>query len=372
MPDIITTTDKLKSLLERAKEIGYIALDTEFVWERTYYPKLGLIQLGFSQTECFLLDVLANVDLTPLGNVLANPEVVKILHDAQQDLTILRQATAAFPRNIFDTRYAAGFVGIRSTISLRDLISFTCQVTLPKTETRTNWLQRPLSSSQIEYALDDVRYLPRIREKLLTHIKESNREDWLREDLEEYDNTDLYANKDPYNQYLNVKGFGKLQDSELAVLRELAAWREKEARRQDRPRSWIIPDETLVHLAHYQPTSRNDLKTVKGIFDRHLRRYGNTLLSAVEKGTMVSQDQYPRRENDRRDYGSTKTLVDFGLAVVKGKSKGCGIDPVVIATRGEIKALVHDGHQATSKQHRILRGWRKKVLGDHLKLLLSE
>ena len=368
---IITTDKALISSIGRAQHTGYIALDTEFIWERTYYPKLGLIQIGFSRDECFLVDVLSGVDLRPLRDLLVNARIVKILHDAQQDLTILRQATGAYPKNVFDTRYAAGFVGIRSTISLCDLLSILCGVVLAKTETRTNWLQRPLSSSQIEYALDDVRYLPEIRDKLLARIKMHKREDWLLEDLAEYDNPSLYQEKDPHEQYRQVKGVGKVHDEALRVLRELAAWREKKARACDRPKSWIVTDEILIRLALQKPRSLRHLKKVKGLTNRFIRNSGESILNALEKGILLEDAQCAPLRNGREGHSSPNTLIDFGFAMVKGKSKGYGIDPGLMATRAEIKALVSDGSSADSAEHRMLRGWRKKIFGEQLKLLLS-
>ena len=369
---IITTSDALKTVVERAQSIGYVAVDTEFIWERTYYPKLGLIQLGFSKEECFLVDVLADLDLQPLGDMLRSETIVKILHDAQQDLTILRQTTGAYPKNIFDTRYAAGFIGLRSTISLNDLVITLCGITLAKTETRTNWLQRPLSSSQVEYALDDVRYLTEIRETILASIKEYNREEWLVEDLTEYDNPKLYQEKDPREQYRQVKGFGKLHDVELSVLRELAAWREAEARRRDSPRSWIIADRILIHLALRKPSSIDELKVLNCLNNKHIRDYAQPILQAIKTGVLGQSTKQSLSRNGSSGRSTTsKKLIDFGFAMVRGKSQGCGIDPGIMATRAEIKALICDGANACSGKHRILRGWRKKILGEHLKLLLS-
>ena len=372
MSEIITKAEALEPLKERAVTTGYIALDTEFVSDRTYYPKLGLIQVGFSRDECYIIDVLAVSDLSILGGLIENSEIVKILHDAQQDLIILRRATSAFPKNIFDTQHAAGFVGMRSTISLRELISLACDgITLAKTETRTNWLHRPLSDLQIDYAFDDVRYLPEIREKLLLRIRESNRETWLQEDLDEYCDPELYKEKDPYDQFRQIKGAGRLANQELAVLRELVAWREKEARQRDRPRSWIVGNEILIRLAREQPSTIRALRTTKGLFERRVRRYGEALLQAIEQSKMVGGREIPHWENRGKETDSSKTLVDFALAVVKGKSIGYGIDLGLMATRSEIKALIYQGVSATSAEHRILRGWRKRVFGEELKELLS-
>lgn len=181
MDIMISTVEALKDVVAQAREAECVALDTEFVWEDTYYPKLGIIQLGWSKTECYLIDAVAVHDLSPLGDLLADAHTVKILHDAQQDLWILRHATGVTACQIFDTRCAAGFAGMSSTLSLSNLLRMCLNVLLPKTETRTDWLQRPLSDEQLEYALDDVRYLPALRDYLLKAVKQRGREAWLKD-----------------------------------------------------------------------------------------------------------------------------------------------------------------------------------------------
>ena len=180
---MITSTREFNILIERACTTDCVGLDTEFIWERTYYPKLGLIQLALSDEECFLIDPLAIRDLTPLGRLLNNSAVVKILHDAPQDLMILNRVSGVVPQNVFDTRVAAGFSGLSSTISLADLINILLEIDLPKTETRTNWLNRPLNSSQVDYALDDVRYLRALRVLLLARIIVPEIRKWLGQEM---------------------------------------------------------------------------------------------------------------------------------------------------------------------------------------------
>ena len=171
-----------------------MALDTEFVWNRTYYPKLGVIQVGLSAEDCHLIDAPAMKDLTPLGQIISNPKIVKILHDAQQDLTILKRATGSHPHNVFDTRCAAGLAGMSSTSSLAELLENVVGVSL--SETRTDWLQRPLSEDQVAYAIEDVCYLHKTREKLIERIGEMGRQDWLREELDAYEDPTLYDERD--------------------------------------------------------------------------------------------------------------------------------------------------------------------------------
>ncbi len=190
--EVIATDAALAELVVEAGQRDAVAVDTEFLWERTYYPRLGLIQLALSNEECFLIDPLAIDTLQPLGELLANKRVIKIFHDAPQDLIILARATRAVPQNIFDTRLAAGFAGLPATLSLANLVNQLLDIKIDKSATRTNWLRRPLSEKQQLYAADDVRYLRAIRVLLLARIVTPETERWLQEELSFFDNPQYY------------------------------------------------------------------------------------------------------------------------------------------------------------------------------------
>ncbi|MDY6911793.1 MAG: ribonuclease D [Chloroflexota bacterium] len=368
---MIETPQVLASVVERAMQSQCVALDTEFVWERTYYPSLGVIQIALSAEETFLIDVPAIGDVSPIGKLLANPRVVKILHDAPQDLTILRQATGAFPLNIFDTRCAAGFVGLKSTISLQDLLRNLLGVHLPKTETRTDWLRRPLSEKQLEYASDDVRYLHATRETILSQVQDKGREGWLAEELAEYNDPKLYEEKDSQQQFRHVKGAGRLAARKLAILQKLTEWREDEARRQNHPRAHVVSDEVLINLTKQKPQFISQLKSVKGLSEREIQRYGAEVLKAIEKGLSINEKDCPQPPIRHEDGDSVNARIDFALAFMKGKSADSGIDPALVASRSEIRALVCKWPNAAPENHSLLRGWRREFLGEELLTLLS-
>ena len=368
---MINTSDTLNTLIDRALAAQYVALDTEFVWEQTYYPKLGIVQLAFSEQDCVLIDALAIQNLAPLGRLLASPQTVKILHDAQQDLWILKRATGALPQNIFDTRCAAGFAGMSSTISLSNLLRESLGVQLPKTETRTDWLRRPLSEEQLAYALDDVRYLPAARKHLLKDIRKQNREAWLQEELSEYDTPELYDEKRPREQFLRVKGTSRITSRELAVIRELAAWREEEARDRDRPKNRIFPDSVLVDLARRKPRTLSALKRFNGPNAHEIRACGPHILEAVKKGLSVKQADRPQLPKPTNGTPCHNAQLDLAMAYMKGKSLASGIDIPLVASRSEIKDLIADGQNAHPENHRLLRGWRHEFLGEELQRLLT-
>ena len=367
---MIDTTDALADLAEEARQSGCVALDTEFVWERTYYPKLGIVQVGWSERDSFLVDVTAIDNLEPLGRLIEDPDVVKILHDAQQDLTILRRATGGRPATIFDTQRAAGFAGLRSSISLAGLLRATLGVDLPKTESRTDWLRRPLSKDQTAYALDDVRYLPALREKLLERAAEKGHLDWLFEEMAAYDDPALYDEKDPHEQYKRLSGKGRLAPKERAVLRELAAWREEEARRRDRPRGFIAPDAALAQWAKRKPRSEDQVRSMKGFSEKQARRHGAAIAQAVARGLDVPRDKQPRAAPRPEDEDAVDARLYLALSYLKGKCLAEGIDPALVASRADMGAVVADGADAAANGHLLLTGWRRDFIGGDLLELL--
>jgi ribonuclease D len=208
---LIASEQKLKELVSKARQATAVGIDTEFVWERTFYSQLGLIQLAIGQ-DCYLIDPVAIKDLSQLGELISDPSVTKILHDAQQDLTILKAATGAVPKNIYDTRLAYGFCSDSSTLSLSALLEKTLGIKLPKTETRANWLMRPLTDKMFEYACDDVKYSTKLLNYIMDSAEKQNTASWLKEELKIYDNASLYTEIAPYvSGHLKSVGCGQLK-----------------------------------------------------------------------------------------------------------------------------------------------------------------
>jgi len=367
---MIETYQDLVELCQRAREKDCIALDTEFVWNRTYYPKLGVIQIGLAPDDCHLIDVPAIDDLTPLGALIADPAIVIMLHDAQQDLAILKRVTNAYPHNVFDTRCAAGLAGMSSTLSLADLLENLLGVTLDKSETRTDWLQRPLSEEQSSYAIEDVSYLHSAREKLLERIDEMGRQSWLEEELATYEDTALYDERDPREQYLRVKGAGRISAREQAILRELTAWREEEARRRDRPRGHVLNDEVLVLLARRKPSTQAELNGLRGVN----RRDADRVLEQVRIGLEVADKDCPQRPRRRRrlDEDLFEDTLNKAMDFLRTRSGEHSIDAPFVASRAEVRGLVSDGKNSMSKNFRLLRGWRHALVGEDLLHLINK
>ncbi len=359
---MITSAEDLQALIERARRTDAVALDTEFIWERTYYPRLGLIQLALSNEECFLIDPCALDDLSPLGELLAEPAVVKIFHDAPQDVAILRSSTGADPKNIFDTRLAAGFAGLSSTLSLSALVELLLDIKLEKTQTRTNWLKRPLDPRQEEYALDDVRYLRAVRVLLLARtIPDTQR--WLTEELQKLDNPASYAGINDRERYLKIKGVGKLNHQGLATLQELASWREEEARKRNRPRGHIIRDTVLLSIARQQLRDHAAIQECGEISARSVTAYGDKLIQLVNTGlTRPDKSCPPLLRNiklNKKEKAALTKLHDFIIL----KSDIHGVDPILVGNKGELKQLIK--HPASSySESRQGKGWRRQFLAE--------
>lgn len=367
---MIDTPEALQHLVARALEAEAVALDTEFVWERTYYPRLGVVQLSLGSDDSHLIDAVALDDLAALGPLLEAHDVVKILHDAQQDLVILRRATGAFPQNIFDTRRAAGFVGLSSTLSLGDLVQETTGVYLPKTESRTDWLRRPLSEKQCAYALDDVRYMHAVRADILARAERMDHTAWLLEEMALYDDPALYEDKDPHTQFERLGG-GRLSGPRRAVLREVAAWREQEARRQDRPRGHVVDDKVLKNIARRPPRSQSHLSSVRGLDNRAVQRYGKALWQAIQRGLDTPEDEQPDPPQRRPQDDALLAQINLALAYLTGKGLADGIDPALVASRSDVTALITDGADATPEDHALLQGWRGTFMGKDLLDLIA-
>jgi ribonuclease D len=364
---MITSTNELHKLVVRAKKTDAIALDTEFFWERTYYPQLGCIQLALSNDECYLIDPTAISDLSPLGELLADRSVVKIFHDAPQDLAILCRATGVAPQNIFDTRLAAGFSSLSSTLSLGNLVKTLLDIDIPKTETRTDWLQRPLSEDQVEYAKDDVRYLQALRILLLSRIIGPKIKSWLQEELNLLNNPQIYLGQNTTDRYLKLRGVSSLNRKSLAVLRDLADWREETARTHNRPRGHIIQDQILVEIARKQPQTMEELAGKSEISAKAIERYGNEIVSIIQKTLSNAGDTYPELHRPVRLSGKDQDSLDRLQKLIALKCELLGIDPPLLGNASELKTIVkilNGSRSIYPQQLRQTEGWRKSFLED--------
>ncbi len=354
---LITTEHELKDLVSKAMQAQAVALDTEFVWERTFYPVLGLVQLAIGR-ECYLIDPVAIKDLSPLGELLANPSLIKILHDAQQDLTILKAATGANPKNIFDTRLAYGFCGATSILSLAALLEETLNVKLAKTETRANWLKRPLTDKMFDYACDDVKHLSELMDFIRDRAEKQETASWLKDEMKIFDSPALYLEIDPRECFRKIKGIDQIKGAKLAVLRELAAWREKTARQKDRPRGHIVHNYSLIALAYKCPRNFGNLKKIDCLSPNCIKKYGENLINCIEKGLNTSHELCPVFT---AKFFQKKTASDI-FRVIQQKAASFNIDPALVCSRKELNILLSSRENADYKESRLFKGWRDEFM----------
>lgn len=363
---MISTPNALHDCLHRVRSHGAVALDTEFVWNETYYPELGLVQLGISPEAAWLVDAPALAEPGPVGALLADPGVVKVLHDARQDLCILKDWSGGRPCSIFDTRLAAGFCGLSSQLSLQALLREVLGVELEKGETRSDWLRRPLSASQVAYALDDVRHMLELRDRLLARADAAGTRAWLEEEMREFDDPALYEARPSSDSWERVKDAGRLDRQGLAVLAELAALREDVAREHNLPRTWVMADALLVSLAGQPLRSVADLLACRVLNDRLRTRLGERLLAACRRGLERPCEQWPAFASRRQD-PVLKKRTDAALAWLKERGAALKIDPALLGSRADVGALVGalagDGSEPDSP---LRRGWRFEAAGRDL------
>ncbi|MGJ8639427.1 MAG: ribonuclease D [Opitutaceae bacterium] len=368
---MITTTEALADAVRAAQEAGAVGIDTEFIWDRTYYPTLGLVQIGYPDGHCELVDAPEIEDWSPFAELMSDESVVKILHDAQQDLTILYRACGGYPKNIFDTQRSAGFAGLSSTISLSELLKTLQRVRLDKAETRSNWLARPLTDSQIEYAEDDVRYSTRLMDKIIDRADELGRKDWILDEMKMYEVESLYGESDPDYEMPRVRGSGSLTNQQRNLLRALGAWRERQARRRNLPRNFILSDDAIVSLLRRPPKTADDIRPMKGLTERTLERNRKYIWEAIERGINGDLPSLPNgRHNGPAPDDGYEARVDLSLAFIKGACLAAKMDPPLLGNRAEVTALVLEASNADPERHRLLRGWRGEFCGQHLLSIL--
>lgn len=370
---MITTKKGLEEVVQKSLLCESVALDTEFVWEKTFYPILGLIQVGYPDGSVDLIDAVAIKDLTPLGRLLESSKTIKILHDALQDLVILNRETKGLPKAIFDTQKAAGFVGFSSSIALSELLKQLLSVYIKKAETKSNWVARPLSESQINYAEDDVSNGVALMHELMVRAEAKNRKEWVLSEMSYYEQERHYNLEDPILKPARVKRSGALNNAQKTILRSLSAWREVEAMKKNVARKFIISDEVLVSLAKSTPDSLELLKKKKSLSKRFLSVYAESFWNAIEQGLKNEIPPLKIEENFSGKDEGMEARVDLSLAFIKGLALDAKIDPALISNRAQITQFVHGASQGIEsvESHHLFQDWRKVFCGQKLYDLLT-
>jgi ribonuclease D len=366
---IVTTPRQLEKLCDSLREAGSFAVDTEFVRERTYYIRLGIMQVACPDVEA-ILDPQSLESLDPFYELICEPAVEKVVHAGEQDFFVLFERTGKPPRNVFDTQIAAALVGYGEQLSYAKLVQKVTGVHLSKLETLTDWTARPLTRAQVGYALDDVRHLPSLRSHLGKRLEEMERIDWAKEEFRYLEQPETYTLPEPHEFYERIRS-GSMDGRHLGVLRELAAWREEEARRRDIPRGWVVRDQTLVEIARKVPTSLNELRRIRSMKTQEVERSGALLLELIRRGTENPVSENASKAPPTRVKSRAKPLIRLLDAWLHARAVSAKIAPSIVASKDQLKALVEGHLQGSVPDVPVLSGWRRDLVGRDLLDILT-
>lgn len=358
-PSLIESSNAFKELCEEFINEPLIAIDTEFFRETTYYPHLGLVQLA-SPTRIACIDPLSFDAREGLARILLNPEITKIFHACIQDLEVLYQYLGKLPRTMVDTQIAAAMLGEQEQIGYATLVEQQIGIRLEKSQTRTNWLKRPLTSRQIEYAGDDVLYLIPLYNKLMFELKHKHREYWLKEDCDKLGNDEIRFFPDMNNCWKRIKGVSKLRGVQLSICFAVAQWREQLAMKKDLTRRKALPDEAIIQIATIQPDGSDTLKKIPSI--RRLLNTDelNSLTGAIQKGLRTPESEWPSAERHKPSIDQKATLKSC-LELLRDKTEELGVAQGILCSRKDIEKMI-----GGARDLQVLSGWRLDCIGREL------
>lgn len=364
---LITDSAELAAYCKELESARYVAVDTEFMRERTYRAELCLIQLAAPGLEAVAVDPLARgMDLSPLFAVMSNPAIVKVFHAARQDLEIFYELMGQVPAPLFDTQVAAMVCGFGEQVGFATLAATIARVSVDKSSQYSDWSLRPLSDQQLQYALDDVIHLCTIFEALEEKLSENERILWLAEEMETLASPSTYVTE-PMDAWRRVK-HRRAKPRALAVLQELAAWREVKADKTNVPRGRIIRDEPLVEIASAAPSTKDQLSRIRGLGSNAVNgSMGSEILAAVKRGLAIPKDDWPRLTPRPELPGGARELVALLQALLKLRCEEQDVAPKMVATRDDLEQLLID----KNADIKFLTGWRRELFGEDALALME-
>ena len=361
----IADDNALAEFIAQAKRSQVLAVDTEFLREKTYYPKLCLIQLA-TDDAIAIVDPFAVGVLTPLASLLEDESVMKIFHAATQDIEILLRETGSTPWPLFDTQVAAALLGFSHQVGLAQLVGSICCVTIKIYDSFSDLSLRPLSTSQLEYASGDVAFLPELYVCMKDMLIDQGRLDWLEPDFRDLARQDRYL-VDPQERFKHLKRANQLNRRQLAAARDVAAWRERRAQQVDIPRKWVLSDEQVVEACRKEARKIDDLYLIRGMREKLPTKDAREVAGLIDKALRLPVDQLPDLDRGSASEPNVDSALDMMLALTRVIAKEHGIAMQTLASNADLTQLAR-GHSEESK---LLRGWRRQLIGEKLLSLLD-
>ncbi len=359
-PRLITESGALAALCTAWREADFLTVDTEFMRENTYRARLCLLQIGPPEGEPVAVDPLADgIDLGPLYDLLARAPVLKVFHAARQDVEVLLPLAGGIPGPLFDTQIAAMVCGFGDSVGYETLVAKLARGRIDKTQRFTDWSRRPLTERQLRYALSDVSHLRVVYEKLAAELERTGRRSWLDEELAVLTDRATYE-APPEEAWRRIKVRGGNRRF-LAVLRELAAWREVEAARRDKPRAWVLKDTALSEIAAQRPRTVAELAKLRSVSQRTAEgATGAAVLDAVKRALALPDDACPRPPSKPDGPAPPGALTDLLKVLLAFKSEESGVARKLIASADDLERIAR-GAMADVP---ALQGWRRTLFGD--------
>ena len=362
--NIITKQSELVKFCTQVADGAYITVDTEFIRDKTYFPKLCLVQIAGGEHAAVIDPLAAEINLEPIFALLRKPDLIKVFHACRQDIEIFYLLAGEIPVNVFDTQIAASVCGYGESVSYETLVNKIVGQDLDKSSRFTDWSARPLSEKQLAYALSDVTHLQTIYNHLKNQIEQAGRSTWVTEEHTQLYDPALYQ-AEPSNAWQRLK-YGTMRPKHLAVLRELAQWRELEARKNDVPRGRILKDELLVELASAIPRKAADLARMRSIDKNISKAKMDEVFACIERALALPASEFPQVSKSRKPPENITSLIAMLQLLLKVKADIHGIAAPIIAGKDDLEAIALGKSEIT-----VLQGWRYDVFGRKAQLLIE-
>jgi len=361
---VVTSAEELTQCCEALACSSFLALDTEFLRERTYYPKLALIQVA-NETSTYVIDPLALDNLDAFFNLVNNPDITKVLHSARQDYEIFFNLQGKLPAPIFDTQIAASLLGYGEQIGYANLIKSLLDIEVDKSQTRTDWTRRPLNNKQLSYAASDVIHLAEVYPMMMDKLEELGRTDWLNDDFDQLTQVKTFQ-VDKRAMWKKIKSANRLPAKKLSIVQELADWRETRAIELDRPRKHVLSDDVIVDIANQQPSNTAELKQIRQINPRLNDQELKQLLACIDTGRNKPEAEWPRFERAQKPSAEQAAIVDVLSVIVQMNAAQNQISPAFICNKKDLVRIVTGATDSP-----LYQGWRQKLVGQSIRQFLE-